>query len=68
MFSYMKVYCPICRIEMDGMRTYGESNTCGRDCHREWGWRRALAICNESYRPDQTHIEFHDARLDVRQS
>lgn len=50
--TYMKVYCPICKSEMDGMRAYGrESRCCGKVCHEEWEWRRALAVMGEQYRP-----------------
>lgn len=51
MFSKMDVYCPICRGPMDGMRGYGRSHCCGKECHDEWEWRRTLAILEEPYRP-----------------
>jgi len=51
-FSFMKVYCPICRSVMDGMRGYGrEARCCDRDCYREWEWRRTLAIMGKPYTP-----------------
>lgn len=51
-FSYMKVHCPICKSECDGMKTVGrESHCCDRECHREWEWRRALAIMGEQWYP-----------------
>ncbi len=50
MFAYMKVHCPICQSEMDGMKAYGrESRCCGKDCHEEWEWRRTLAIMGKKY-------------------
>lgn len=57
LFSYMKVHCPICQIEMDGMRAYGqESHTCCKECHNEWEWRRTLAICGSQYYPDPQRL------------
>ena len=51
-FSYMKVFCPICCSEMNGMNAYGrESHCCGKSCHDEWEWRRSLAVMGERYRP-----------------
>lgn len=53
MFAYMKVHCPICCCEMDGMKAYGrESHCCGPTCHNEWEWRRTLAIMGKPYKPD----------------
>lgn len=50
--SYMKVHCPICKVEMNGMTAYGrESRCCGKVCHNEWEWRRALAIMGKDYYP-----------------
>lgn len=52
MIGTMKVHCPICMGEMDGMRFYGrESRCCDRECHEEWEWRRSLAIVNKPYTP-----------------
>ena len=52
MFSYMKVHCPICRSEFDGIRSYGsQSHCCGKDCYDEWQWRRTLAIMGKPYEP-----------------
>ena len=52
MFSYMKVHCPICKAEMDGMKGYGrEAQCCGPACYREWEWRKTLAIMGQQYRP-----------------
>lgn len=52
MFSYMKVHCPICRREFDGMRAYGrESHCCSKECHDECEWRRTLAIMGKRYEP-----------------
>ena len=52
MFSYMKVYCPICRNEFNGMIGYGsEANCCGKQCYDEWQWRRTLAILGNAYEP-----------------
>lgn len=51
-FGYMKVYCPICKVECNGMKTYGkESHTCSKECHEEWEWRKTLAILNKEYYP-----------------
>jgi hypothetical protein len=51
-FGYMKVYCPICRAECDGMRTIGQqSHTCSMECHNEWEWRKTLATLNKVYYP-----------------
>lgn len=61
-FSYMRVHCPICKSEMDGMRGYGrEARCCDAECYREWEWRRTLAImgCAMSDR-DQLSPEFRD--------
>jgi hypothetical protein len=50
-FAYMKVYCPICKSEMDGMRGCGrEANCCDRECYAEWEWRKTLAIMGRPYR------------------
>ena len=50
MFSKMKVHCPICCVEMDGMKGYGrEAKCCGRECYLEWQWREALAIMGKEY-------------------
>jgi hypothetical protein len=52
MFSYMKVHCPICKAEMDGMKGYGrEARCCGKECYEEWEWRKTLAIMNRPYQP-----------------
>lgn len=52
MFSYMKVRCPICCKELDGMRGRGRDNIncCGKECYQEWEWRKTLAIMGEEYR------------------
>ena len=55
-FSKMLVYCPICRGEMDGMRGYGrEANCCGKECYKEWEWRKTLGILGKEYykRPEK---------------
>lgn len=53
MSTYMKVHCPICRNEFDGMRPYGrEWPCCSKECHDEAEWRRTLAIMNKAYYPD----------------
>lgn len=54
MYGYMKVHCPICRCEFDGMKPYGRRGCCSKDCNREWQWRETLAIMNEQYKPDPT--------------
>jgi hypothetical protein len=52
LFGYFKVYCPICRIEMDGMKSYGrDAHCCGKECFEEWEWRHTLAILNKEYYP-----------------
>lgn len=52
MFGYMKVRCPICGGEMDGMKGYGrEARCCDKECYEEWEWRRTLAILNKPYTP-----------------
>jgi hypothetical protein len=52
-FSYMKVLCPICGSEMDGMQPYGrQAHCCGRECYQEWEWRQTLAIMGKPYEPD----------------
>lgn len=52
MFSRMAVFCPICRIEMDGMRGYGRTaNCCDKECYDEWEWRKTLAILGKQYAP-----------------
>ena len=52
-FSYMKVHCPICRSEMDGMKGYGrDAHCCDKECCTEWEWRRTLAIMGKPYTPD----------------
>lgn len=57
MFGYMKVHCPICQSEFDGMKPYGrEAACCCKECYQEWNWRRSLAICNQSYHPDPTRL------------
>lgn len=54
MFSYMKVYCPICRNEMDGMKGYGRNaSCCGKICYEEWEWREVLAILGKEYYPKE---------------
>lgn len=51
MYVRMKVHCPICRNEMDGLQSYGrEAKCCCRECHDEWEWRKTLAIMGQSYR------------------
>jgi hypothetical protein len=61
-FSYMKVHCPICRCEFDGMRPYGrEAHCCSRECYKEWEWRQTLAIMNKPYKP-QPDIEPADSK------
>ena len=63
-FSFMRVYCPICRQEMDGMKPYGsKSNCCGKKCNDEWMWRETLAILGKPPRPQET-IQEAAARLD----
>lgn len=50
MVTYMKVHCPICRNEMDGMKGYGRNaNCCCRQCYEEWEWRKTLAIMGKQY-------------------
>jgi hypothetical protein len=50
-FGYMRVFCPICKGEMDGLAGYGrEAKCCSRDCYHEWEWRRTLAIMKQPYR------------------
>jgi hypothetical protein len=52
MFSVMKVYCPICRGDMDGMLGYGrEAKCCDKECYEEWEWRKTLAILGKAYYP-----------------
>ncbi len=51
-FGYMKVHCPICKAEMDGMHGYGrEANCCDKECYEEWQWRKAGAILGKPYKP-----------------
>ena len=58
MFGYMKVHCPICCSEMDGMKGYGrETRCCGKKCFTEWEWRRTLAILNKPYVPKSRESE-----------
>jgi len=52
MFSFMKTCCPICMAEMEWMRGYGrDARCCGKECYREFEWRRTLAIMGKSYYP-----------------
>jgi len=52
MFSFMRVHCPICKSEIDGMRGYGrEAKCCDKECYEEWEWRKTLAIMGKPYRP-----------------
>ena len=51
-FSHMKVHCPICKAEIDGMKAYGrEALCCDKECYEEWEWRRTLAIMGKPYKP-----------------
>ena len=50
-FSYMKCFCTICKTEINGMEGYGEARCCGKECHKEWQWRRSLAILGKPYTP-----------------
>lgn len=51
-FGYMRVHCPICKAEMDGMNGYGrEARCCDRECYEEWEWRRTFAITKKPYYP-----------------
>ena len=66
LFSYMKVYCPICKSEMDGMRHYGrDSHCCGKDCHEEWEWRNTLAILGKEYYPDPKKVTVETKSITV---
>jgi len=57
-FSYMKVYCPICKAEMNGMNGYGRmANCCDKNCYDEWEWRKTLAICGKPYKSRITEEE-----------
>jgi len=57
MFSYMKVHCPICKTEMNGMRGYGrEAKCCDQECYQEWEWRKTLAILGKPYKPNPNGI------------
>ena len=48
----MKVHCPICCAEIDGMRAYGaKARCCGKECYDEWTWRETLAIMGKTYYP-----------------
>jgi hypothetical protein len=58
LFTYMKIYCPICRGEYDGMRPYGKC--CCKKCNDEYEWRKTLAICGEEYRPQNINKEILD--------
>jgi hypothetical protein len=61
-FAYMKVYCPICRLEMDGMKSYGrESHCCSMECNQEWEWRKTLAILHREYYPNPHRIDHETA-------
>ncbi len=52
LFAYMKVHCPICRAELDGMHGYGrEAKCCDRECYEEWEWRQTLAVMGMPYTP-----------------
>jgi hypothetical protein len=51
-YSYMKVHCPICKGEFDGMKCYGrEARCCDRECYDEWQWRYALSVTGKPYTP-----------------
>lgn len=55
MYSYMKVYCPICREPFNGMEGYGRidaTRCCNKECYQEWEWRKTLAILGKEYYPD----------------
>ena len=71
-FGYMKVHCPICKTEMNGMKGYGRNaRCCDRECYEEWTWRETLAIMKKPYtaRPgsrwdDKTDpVEFAQKRI-----
>lgn len=49
-FSIMQIYCCICRLEIDGMKSYGSSKrVCSKECCDELRWRETLAIMNKPY-------------------
>lgn len=57
MFSTCEVRCCICGQPMDWMKRYGrEDCSCGPSCHREFEWRRTLAIMGKAYYPDPEPI------------
>ncbi len=59
-FSVMQVYCPICRVEMDGMRAYGrEAHCCSKQCADEWVWRQSLAVIGRAYSPRPKVLDSH---------
>jgi len=46
------VYCCICRQPIRVGKHYGRNAICcGRECHDEYEWRRALESCGKPYRP-----------------
>ena len=48
-----RLYCPVCRSEMDWHKGYGrEIRCCGKECHDEAEWRRTLSIMGKEYYPD----------------
>jgi hypothetical protein len=69
MFSLCEVYCPICRSPFDWMHSYGaQRRCCGKECHEEFEWRRALAIMGKPYRPRPAKADIETAdRLERRE-
>ena len=56
LFSVMRIYCCICAIPCDGMKSYGSSKrVCSKECCDELHWRETLAIMGKEYRPRETH-------------
>lgn len=45
MYAYMKVHCPICMAEFDGMKggCGRQARCCDRECWDEWEWRYTLS-------------------------
>ena len=67
MMSVCKVYCPICKWEMDWMRGYGrECRCCSKECHTEFEWRRTLAIMGKPYEPQPERVAAAKRKLEDR--
>lgn len=59
--GHCKVFCSICRTEMNWMTRYGREGTCcDKECHDEFEWRRTLAILGKPYYRDPRKDAPHD--------